>query len=1318
MVKLCIAAFASATWLLGVGFEVRVLEETVPPGGIAQMKVALTDPSPISSGGTGIFFDSSVFGGIDGIAAFTPGGDVMGAAWVQGNKVNARFLSPQGNLGATLDYPIMTIAAEVKPGAPVGSKTVVTLDPSASFWSDLLGHAYVQIIKPGWLKVGGSISVRNVVPGGGMQPAGSIVRLDGLGFVSGTSVQVDGVSIASTRIVSPTEIDLTLGESADMHGKRIRVRNPDGSAGTYYSYLRASNLGASSRTLLASTVPIFSTATLSTGAFSPTVFWPSPSAQFNGIALQNSSPGTVSATIALLSAAGASLAQSTISLPSYTRYVRELSEVFGMLPPAGSSVRVSASAAIQMLALAGDDSANTVQPMAVSAAPAPPTVQLSVTPGSLSFNYQIGSAQPASQSLSVTSTVGALSFRASTTASWLSVTPATGSVPTAVTANVNVSGLTAGAYSGSISVSSPPAATQTIPVTLVVTPSPAATVLNASPVSLSFNGQAGGAAPAAQTLTLTSAAAVSFTVGSSAAWMSVTPASGATPGSVSVNVNTTGLAAGAYAAAITVTPTGGAAVTIPVSLKLTAPPSSGLSVAPASLSFNAQAGGAAPAAQTVNVTSAGTAVNLTASSNVAWLSVTPSSGTTPATFSVSVNSAGLAAGAYNGIITVTPASGTSVTIPVAISVTSAPAASLNVSPTNLAFSFQIGGPAPPQQTISLIGSGAPLNFTITTSPAQGSWLVVTPAASATPATLNVSVNPAGLSAGTYNGAITIAPTQGIPGAQTVSVALTVSSAPLLTLSSSSLQFGFQTGAANPPAQTVSVGSTGAPLNFTASVSAGTAWLTVASSASLTPANLSIQVNPGALAPGTYTGSVIVTSGSATQNIAVTLTVSSAAVLRVTPASLTFKQAAGDGAPPTQILTIVSSTGSGTFSATASSNEPGWLSVAPATGSLPGAMTVSVDGSKLGPGAYSGLITVTSPDAANLPQSIPVEFTVSAASALTVSPRALIFNYPGVGPAPSPQTLSLTSRGTTAVNFTSTISPATARWLAVTPPSGLTPATLTASVDPAGLGPGTYIASIDMLPATSATPVSVTATLIVESQTTPVVAALVNAATQQPGALAPGEIISIYGSFPRVETAGMRLDSSGNVATVLSNTRVLFDGVAAPLTYVSNTQINTVVPYEVSPHPATNLQVEVAVARSGPREFQVAPSAPGIFTLDPSGQGAGAVLNQDSTVNGISNPAARGSVVSIYATGGGETSPPSVSGSVAGSELKNSALRVMVTIGGQPAQVTFAGSSPGLVSGVLLVNAQVPDGIAAGTTVPVVLTVGGASSRLNVTIAVQ
>jgi uncharacterized protein (TIGR03437 family) len=113
-----------------------------------------------------------------------------------------------------------------------------------------------------------------------------------------------------------------------------------------------------------------------------------------------------------------------------------------------------------------------------------------------------------------------------------------------------------------------------------------------------------------------------------------------------------------------------------------------------------------------------------------------------------------------------------------------------------------------------------------------------------------------------------------------------------------------------------------------------------------------------------------------------------------------------------------------------------------------------------------------------------------------------------------------------------------------------------------------------------------------------------------------------------------------------------------------------------------------------------------------------VLNQDNSVNGASNPAGAGSVIQIFATGGGQTVPASVTGTLAGNSLDTTALLVTVTIGGADAPVMYHGSAPGEVSGMLQVNAVVPPGIAPGPAVPIFVTVGGKQSQGGVTIAVQ
>jgi uncharacterized protein (TIGR03437 family) len=133
---------------------------------------------------------------------------------------------------------------------------------------------------------------------------------------------------------------------------------------------------------------------------------------------------------------------------------------------------------------------------------------------------------------------------------------------------------------------------------------------------------------------------------------------------------------------------------------------------------------------------------------------------------------------------------------------------------------------------------------------------------------------------------------------------------------------------------------------------------------------------------------------------------------------------------------------------------------------------------------------------------------------------------------------------------------------------------------------------------------------------------------------------------------------------------------------------------------------------------VAGSAPGVFTLDATGTGQAAVLNQDGSVNSATNPAARGSAISIYATGEGQTSPAGVTGSVTQSNTKTPLLPVTAKIGGIDATVQYVGPAPGEVAGLLQVNAVIPQGASPGLAEPVTVSVGGIVSQAGVTIAVN
>ena len=237
-------------------------------------------------------------------------------------------------------------------------------------------------------------------------------------------------------------------------------------------------------------------------------------------------------------------------------------------------------------------------------------------------------------------------------------------------------------------------------------------------------------------------------------------------------------------------------------------------------------------------------------------------------------------------------------------------------------------------------------------------------------------------------------------------------------------------------------------------------------------------------------------------------------------------------------------------------------------------------------------------------------------------------------------------------------------------------------------------------------------------TAPAISAVANAASWATGPVAPGEIVIIAGNFLADSALIGAQTSAGFVAASLGATTVLFDDVPAPLLYTMANQLSAIVPYEVSGQAQTSIQVEYQGVRSTPFTVAVAPTAPGIFTLNESGSGQGAIVNQDGSINGPGNPAAGGDVVSIYGTGEGQTTPLGTDGIiVTAADLRQPVQTVTVSIGGQNATVLYAGSAGDEVAGLLQIDARVPLGITPSTATPVTITIGG-SSQPGVTMAVQ
>ena len=217
-------------------------------------------------------------------------------------------------------------------------------------------------------------------------------------------------------------------------------------------------------------------------------------------------------------------------------------------------------------------------------------------------------------------------------------------------------------------------------------------------------------------------------------------------------------------------------------------------------------------------------------------------------------------------------------------------------------------------------------------------------------------------------------------------------------------------------------------------------------------------------------------------------------------------------------------------------------------------------------------------------------------------------------------------------------------------------------------------------------------------------------------VAPGEIVVLFPSNAGPATLTLNgLDANGNVLTLIGGTRVLFDGIPAPMVYAVKGQISCVVPYEVAGETSTLVQVEYNGIISVAITVPVLPAVPGILTANSQGTGQAVALNKDGTLNSASNPAARGDYVVLFATGEGQRSPAGVTGQPAPAS-DPPALPASMTIGGVAANLLYAASAPGFV-GMMQINVTIPQSASPGGAVAVILTVGTAQSPA-VTIAVK
>jgi uncharacterized protein (TIGR03437 family) len=306
-------------------------------------------------------------------------------------------------------------------------------------------------------------------------------------------------------------------------------------------------------------------------------------------------------------------------------------------------------------------------------------------------------------------------------------------------------------------------------------------------------------------------------------------------------------------------------------------------------------------------------------------------------------------------------------------------------------------------------------------------------------------------------------------------------------------------------------------------------------------------------------------------------------------------------------------------------------------------------------------------------------------------------------------------------------PAAPGVLVVIPSSGATPAAVNVGVNPSGLAqlrPGTTYAFTVQFTTVDQTPAQMVGGMVrlsVPAEPAPSIQAVVNAASLQPS-LSPGAAVSILGSHLTGPTQSTTYDDTGSYPTSVASTSVTFNGITAPLLYVSPGQINAIVPYAVAGQTTVQVVVQRFEIVSAAFTMPLQDTSPGIYTATQTGAGQGAILQQGTdgrfTYNSSNNPAPRGAALEIFATGAGAWTPPVRTDIfLYGNDFKTQP--VSVTIGGQPANVLYAGTQGGLSTWSLLqVNAAVPAAAGSGPQ-PVVLKIGtNDNSQQKVTVWVQ
>ncbi len=582
----------------------------------------------------------------------------------------------------------------------------------------------------------------------------------------------------------------------------------------------------------------------------------------------------------------------------------------------------------------------------------PPSINLSAA--ALNFAATPGT-NPPSQSVALTNAGGGtLSWNATSNASWLNVSPGSGTGSSTLTVSISTSGLSSGTYNGSIAVSAIGATNspQYVNVTLVV----GATAISVSPSSLAFTAYQNQGDPAAQTVALTNSGGgtLQWTATSTVPWLTVTPSSGSGAATLTVTAKTAGLGSGAFSGAVKVSSTNASnsPLSIPVSLAI-----NGVLMGDTFASGTLAGWAYSPLGLASDWSVVNSAVHFNGAGHTqiyagdaAW---------TDYTVQASIKLASLAnyPGGIRGRIN--PSTGASYAV--WLYPNSSVIRLYKTQQWNIDAGFTTLGEASLTfdatafHTVALAMQGSNLQVLYdgkavltATDTAYTSGMIA----------LDVSSQPIDFT----NVLVT--------GASSASAALAPSPA--------SLNFTYSTGSSAPAAQNVALATSGNAPTVAWSSTTTAPWVHVSPATGVTPATLAVSVDPTGLAPGSYTGSVALSSLATTnspQNVAVTLAVNSpAAVLSVSPGTMNFAAGVSGSATSAQNLAISSSGGAANSWTVAS--DSAWLHVSSSSGATPATVAVTADPGGLAAGTYNGNLTVTAPGLTGSPATVAVTFTVS------------------------------------------------------------------------------------------------------------------------------------------------------------------------------------------------------------------------------------------------------------------------------------------------------------------------------------------------------